>query len=154
MVVTNFKPEIPAALGISYERLRALNPRIVLAEISAFGDTGPWSSWTGHSPLVRAVSGVTNLWTSDEATTSRHPFYDAATVFPDHVVGRITAIAALAGLIHRCRTGSGVRVHVSEAEAVVNQLATRYVFEAAQHYGIAELFEDTERARRLPMCRR
>ena len=56
--------------------------------------------------------------------------------FPDHVVGRISAIGALAALIRRRRTGSGARIHVSQAEAVINQLDTRYVMLAAEaHHG-------------------
>ncbi len=43
------------------------NPRIVLAESSAFGDTGPWSARMGYGPLVRATTGVTRLWTSADA---------------------------------------------------------------------------------------
>ena len=55
------------SLGFSYERLRELNPRIVLAESSAFGATGPWSARMGYGPLVRATTGVTWLWTSEGA---------------------------------------------------------------------------------------
>jgi len=143
-VFANFKPGTLAALGFPYEVLHSLNPRIVLAESSAFGDTGPWSARLGYGPLVRATTGVTKLWTSEEAAdAARHPFYDATTVFPDHVVGRITAIGALAALIHRDRTGGGARVHVSQAEAVVNQLDTRYVTEAARDAGRVELRADT-----------
>ena len=82
-VFANFKPGTLASLGFSYERLRELNPRIVLAESSAFGATGPWSAQMGYGPLVRATTGVTRLWTSE---TDEPGFYDATTVFPDHVV--------------------------------------------------------------------
>ena len=57
--------------GVSYDTLRALNPRIVLAESSAFGDTGPWSNRMGYGPLVRATAGVSRLWTSDEHAPTR-----------------------------------------------------------------------------------
>ncbi len=135
-VLANFKPGTLAALGFSYDKLTSFNPAIVLAESSAFGEMGPWRAHMGYGPLVRAVTGVTRLWASsavDCAGTgqSRHPFYDATTIFPDHVVGRITAIGALAALIGRDRTGRGSRVHVSHAEAVINQLDTRYVAETA-----------------------
>jgi crotonobetainyl-CoA:carnitine CoA-transferase CaiB-like acyl-CoA transferase len=129
-VFANFKPGTLASLGFSYDRLRELNPRIVLAESSAFGATGPWSARMGYGPLVRATTGVTWLWTSVDAPPGS--FYDATTIFPDHVVARITAIAALAALIHRVRTGTGAHVHISQAEAAVNQLATAYVAEAAR----------------------
>jgi crotonobetainyl-CoA:carnitine CoA-transferase CaiB-like acyl-CoA transferase len=146
-VFANFKPGTLGALGFSYDELRALNPRIVLAESSAFGDTGPWSARLGYGPLVRATTGVTRLWTSDEATdeaaADRHGFYDATTVFPDHVAGRVTAIGALAALIHRGRTGRGAHVHISQAEVVVNQLDTLYVTEAALAAGVTQIREDT-----------
>ncbi len=146
-VFANFKPGTLAALGIPYDTLKSLNPRIVLAESSAFGDRGPWSNRLGYGPLVRATAGVSKLWTDPhpqpDDSGSRHRFYDATTVFPDHVVGRITAIGALAALIHRDRTGAGTRVHVSQAEAVVNQLDTRYVTDAARADDGAEWEDDT-----------
>lgn len=94
----------------------------------------------GYGPLVRASTGVTRMWTSPEAKAvaaenGRHPFYDATTIFPDHVVGRITAVGALAAFIRRRRTGAGARVHVSQAEAVINQLDTSYVALAVQAHG-------------------
>jgi crotonobetainyl-CoA:carnitine CoA-transferase CaiB-like acyl-CoA transferase len=127
-VFANFKPGTLASLGFPYEKLRELNPRIVLAESSAFGATGPWSAHMGYGPLVRATTGVSRLWTS----TDEPGFYDATTVFPDHVVGRITAVAALASLIGRDRTEAGAHVHISQAEAAVNQLAASYVIDAAK----------------------
>jgi crotonobetainyl-CoA:carnitine CoA-transferase CaiB-like acyl-CoA transferase len=129
-VFANFKPGTLASLGFSYGRLRELNPRIVLAESSAFGATGPWSARMGYGPLVRATTGVTWLWTSEDAPAGS--FYDATTIFPDHVSARITAIASLAAVIGRDRTGIGAHVHISQAEVAVNQLATAYVAQAAR----------------------
>jgi crotonobetainyl-CoA:carnitine CoA-transferase CaiB-like acyl-CoA transferase len=130
-VFANLKPGTLAGLGFTYQELQRVNPRIVLAESSAFGDAGPWSARMGYGPLVRASTGVTALWTGPgeglRVEGDRHPFFDATTVFPDHVVGRITAIAALAALIHRDATGTGARVHISQAEAGVNQLDTLFV---------------------------
>jgi crotonobetainyl-CoA:carnitine CoA-transferase CaiB-like acyl-CoA transferase len=129
----NFKPGTLAALGFGPQRLEELNPSLVIAESSAYGDQGPWSTRLGYGPLVRAATGVTSLWTSDQPNpAARHPFYDATTIFPDHVVGRISAIGALAGLIRRRRSGVGARIHVSQAEAGINQLDTRFVLLAAE----------------------
>jgi crotonobetainyl-CoA:carnitine CoA-transferase CaiB-like acyl-CoA transferase len=137
-VFANFKPGTLSALGFDYDRLRTLNPGVVLAESSAYGDEGPWSTRMGYGPLVRAATGVTSLWTSDQANpAARHPFYDATTIFPDHVVGRITAIGALAALIRRKRCGLGARIHVSQAEAGINQLDTGFVMLAAESAGDA-----------------
>ncbi|KZS75816.1 acyl-CoA transferase [Mycobacterium kansasii] len=143
-VFANFKPGTLTSLGFNYDKLRGLNPRIVLAGSSAFGNRGPWSRRLGYGPLVRATTGVTSVWTSEETPFdgSRHPFYDATTIFPDHVVGRVVAILALAALIHRDRTGAGAHVHVSQAEVVVNQLDTLFVTEAARAAGAAEIRDD------------
>lgn len=144
-VFINFKPGTLAKLGFSYAALQVINPRIVLAGSSAFGHRGPWTNRLGYGPLVRATTGVTRRWTFDEAASgnARHAFYDATTIFPDHVVGRITAIGALAGLIRRDRTGAGANVHVSQAEVVVNQLDTLFVTEGAVAAGVAKVTEDT-----------
>jgi crotonobetainyl-CoA:carnitine CoA-transferase CaiB-like acyl-CoA transferase len=136
MILANFKPGTLAGLGFSYRELRKINPRIVLAESSAFGDTGPWSDRMGYGPLVRAATGITRLWTSGKAGELGPPFWDAVTVFPDHVVARIVAIAALAVLIRRHRTGRGAHVHISQAEAAVNQLAALYVTEESRAAGL------------------
>lgn len=134
-VFANFKPGTLSSLGFSYDRLRCLNPGIVLAESSAFGDRGPWSAQMGYGPLVRATTGVTRLWTSPDAEPGT--FHDATTIFPDHVVGRLTAIAALAVLIRRSREeGAGGHVHISQAEAAINQLADVYVIESARAAGV------------------
>jgi crotonobetainyl-CoA:carnitine CoA-transferase CaiB-like acyl-CoA transferase len=126
-------PGTLASLGFSYERLRECNPRIVLAESSAFGATGPWSAQMGYGPLVRATTGVSKLWTAEESVGGVSAgFFDATTVFPDHVVARITAVAALASLIGRDNAGTGAHVHISQAEAAVNQLAASYVVDAAR----------------------
>ena len=133
-VFANFKPGTLDSLGFSYEQLREINPRVVLAESSAYGATGPWSDRMGYGPLVRAATGVTWLWTSKDAEPDS--FSDATTVFPDHVAARLTAVAALAAMIGREHTGTGAHVHIPQAEAAVNQLATAYVAEAARTAGV------------------
>lgn len=133
-VFANFKPGTLGALGFSFDALQALNPTLVLAESSAFGDAGPWSDRMGYGPLVRATTGITRLWRGAGARADQ--FFDATTIFPDHVAARITAIAALAALIRRERTGTGAHVHISQAEVAVNQLAVEYVAEAAAQAGL------------------
>jgi crotonobetainyl-CoA:carnitine CoA-transferase CaiB-like acyl-CoA transferase len=145
-VFANFKPGTLASLGFSFDELRAVNPRIVLAESSAFGATGPWSARMGYGPLVRATTGVSRLWTAD----GLDGFYDATTVFPDHVAARITAIAALAALIGRSASGTGAHVHISQAEAAVDQLAVTYVTEAARAAGLP--VQDSESVHGVHAC--
>lgn len=133
-VFANFKPGTLAALGFSFSKLQELNSTVVLAESSAYGDAGPWSDRMGYGPLVRATTGVTRLWHGVGPQADQ--FFDATTVFPDHVAARVTAIATLAALIRRERTATGAHVHISQAEVAVNQLATAYVTEAAVQAGL------------------
>ncbi len=137
IVFANFKPGTLAALGFSYQQLQELNPRIVLAESSAYGDNGPWSTRMGYGPLVRASTGITGLWAAETGGASRHPFWDTTTVFPDHVVARITAIATVSALLRRAATGTGAHIHVSQAEVAVDQLGAIYTVEAARAAGLA-----------------
>jgi crotonobetainyl-CoA:carnitine CoA-transferase CaiB-like acyl-CoA transferase len=143
-VFANFKPGTLASLGFSYDSLVSANPRIVLAESSAFGSTGPWSDRMGYGPLVRATTGVSRLWTTDDPEDTG--FYDSTTIFPDHVVARITAIAALAALINRGDADVGAHVHISQAEAAVNQLAASYVTDAARAAGLEVVDDDAVHA--------
>ena len=145
-VFANFKPGTLDSLGFSYDRLREINPRIVLAESSAYGAMGPWSDRMGYGPLVRAATGVTWLWTSQDAISEgsfSSQFFDATTIFPDHVAARLTAVAALAAMIRRKHTGSGAHVHIPQAEAAVNQLTTAYVAEAARTAGVPVVEDET-----------
>jgi crotonobetainyl-CoA:carnitine CoA-transferase CaiB-like acyl-CoA transferase len=150
----NFKPGTLASLGFSHDELRAVNPRIVIAESSAFGEAGPWSTRMGYGPLVRATTGVSGLWTDRHAgdtdteteTDTAPGFYDATTIFPDHVAAKITAIAALAALIQREPGPAVARVHISQAEVAVNQLAVAYVADDAVARGLPLQVDDAVHA--------
>lgn len=135
-VFANFKPGTLAALALPYSTLQRFNPQIVLTESSAYGDTGPWSARMGYGPLVRSSTGISQLW-QDEAADhgTDHPFHDAVTVFPDHLVARLAAVATLAALIRRDRAGIGAHIHISQAEAAVSQLDTVYAPLWAQQAG-------------------
>ena len=130
-VFANFKPGTLASLGFSYERLREINPGIVLAESSAFGATGPWSARMGYGPLVRATTGR-HVGCGRHRTPNPTASTTPPPCSPIMSSRRITAIAALAALVRRDRTGAGAHVHISQAEAAVNQLATSYVTEACR----------------------
>ena len=123
IVFTNWKPGVADKLGITYEKLRDVNPGVVVVDSSAFGPTGPWSRRLGFGPLVRAASGFTLQWAQpgDEPGTLR--FNDAVTVYPDHVSSRIGALGALSMLLRRERTGRGGVFSVSQAEVMMSHQA-------------------------------
>jgi crotonobetainyl-CoA:carnitine CoA-transferase CaiB-like acyl-CoA transferase len=119
VVLANFKPGTLEKLGLGAAALRELNPGLVVANSSALGSTGPWSDWMGYGPLVRCASGLISLW--------RHPddpdgFGDSTTIHPDHYAARVTAIATLAALIGRRRSGRGAEIATSQAETILMQV--------------------------------
>lgn len=120
VVLTNFKPGVAAALGMDHDTLRRINPGIVVVDSSAFGPTGPWANRLGYGPLVRAAAGFTDQWAYPG---ERDAFCDAVTVYPDHVAARIGALAALALLLRRERTGTGGAASVAQSEVMISHLA-------------------------------
>ena len=124
VLLSNFKPGTLDSLGIGPDLLAATNPRLVMADSSAFGPTGPWAKRLGYGPLVRAATGLTAMWRYDDDPDS---FSDAVTVYPDHVAGRVSALGAVALLIRRERTGRGGVASVSQAEVMLAQFASHLV---------------------------
>ncbi|MGV0644640.1 CoA transferase [Mycolicibacterium sp. XJ2546] len=139
MIFANFKPGTLTSLGFSFEALQQINPCVILTESSAYGDVGPWSTRLGYGPLVRASTGITQLWATEDPADpdSQYPFSDAVTVYPDHVVARLAAIATLAVLIRRRSTSRGAHIHISQAETAISQLGVLYATAWARNAGTA-----------------
>ena len=131
VVLSNFKPGTMESLGLAADVLLEVNPRVVIADSSAFGPSGPWSARMGYGPLVRAAAGLSGLWRYPDDSTS---FSDASTIYPDHVAARVGAIGVLALLLRRRRTGLGGTVSVAQAETILVQLGRHL---AAQQLGSA-----------------
>ena len=127
VVLANFKPGTLEKLGLGTQALREINPGIVVVNSSAVGATGPWSTWMGYGPLVRCASGLTSLWRYPDDPRG---FSDSTTIHPDHYAARVTAIAALAALIARRRSGRGAEIATSQAETILMQIGTLLVEEA------------------------
>jgi crotonobetainyl-CoA:carnitine CoA-transferase CaiB-like acyl-CoA transferase len=117
VVLANFKPGTLASLGLSYAELSQVNPRIIVSDSSAFGSTGAWSDRLGYGPLVRASCGVSELWRDPDGA-----FCDGVTVYPDHVAAHVAAIAVLAAVIGRARSGRGAALEVAQADVAVMHL--------------------------------
>lgn len=129
VVLTNFKPGTLERLGFGYETLAEINPGIVLSESSAYGDTGPWSTKMGYGPLVRAASGLSALWRYPDDPDG---FSDTITIYPDHVVGRLNAVAVVALLLRRARTGRGGVVSTAQVDAIFAAMAGHLAAESLE----------------------
>lgn len=129
VILSNFKPGTLESLGLGYEVLSSINPRIVMMCSSALGHTGPMAKSLGYGPLVRAATGMSFLWRYPDQPRG---FADGVTIFPDHLAGRVAGVGVLAALMRRERTGRGGQVFVSQAEIFLNANATGFLRESLQ----------------------
>lgn len=120
VILSNFKPGTLEGLGLSYPDISAVNPAIVMADSSAFGASGPWAARMGYGPLVRAATGLAEAWRYPDDPEG---FSDPVTIYPDHVAARIGAMAVVALLIRRLRTGRGGVASVAQSEVMLGQFA-------------------------------
>jgi crotonobetainyl-CoA:carnitine CoA-transferase CaiB-like acyl-CoA transferase len=129
VVLSNFKPGTLESLGIGPDVLLALNPKLVMMDSSALGNTGPLSRSLGYGPLVRASTGLSWLWSYPEQASS---YCDGVTIYPDHLAGRVAGIGVLAALLQRDRSGRGSTVSIAQAEVFLNGSAIGFLRESIQ----------------------
>jgi CoA:oxalate CoA-transferase len=107
VVLENFRPGVMRAMGFEYERLRAINPRIILVSVSGFGQYGPYTERPAFDPLGQAMSGLMTL----TGQPVGQPLGTASSVV-DRYTALHATIGTLAALRHRDRTGEGQVVDV------------------------------------------
>lgn len=123
VVVENFKPGTMKKLGLDYDVLKEVNPRIIYAASSGFGQTGPYSPRAAYDLIIQGMSGFMSITGFDK----EHPV-KAGSSIADIMAGVFTAIGILAALEHRRKTGEGQMVDVAMLDCMVavleNALAT------------------------------
>lgn len=108
VVTENFRPGTMDRLGVGYEAVRAVNPQIIFASISAFGQTGPYAHLPANDPIIQALSGVMAMTGNADSGPVR-----VGTPMPDFNAAALLAFAVTAALLHRERTGEGQRLDLS-----------------------------------------
>jgi formyl-CoA transferase len=116
VVLENFKPGTLGRWGVGYEECRAVKPDIVFVSISGYGQFGPLSELPGYDPAALAMSGWMSLNGAADGVPTKSP-----TFLADDIAGLHAAIATLAALRHRDRTGEGQRVDVSLLDSILYQ---------------------------------
>ncbi|MCC7483712.1 MAG: CoA transferase [Burkholderiales bacterium] len=127
-LASNLRGDVPAKLGLVYERLKEVNPRIVCAHLSAYGRTGPRADWPGFDYLMQAEAGYFSL-TGEPGT----PPTRFGISIVDLMTGLGLAYALLAALTAARATGVGRDIDVSLFDMAlhnVSYLATWYLNEA------------------------
>lgn len=118
IIVENFRPGTLARFGLGYEQVREFNPSVVYVSMSGYGQTGPWKNRPAFAPTVQAETGLTDIVREHygfEADALRNDACSHADVY----TGLHGAVAVLAALQHRHRTGEGQHVDVSMAATML-----------------------------------
>lgn len=118
IVVQNFRPGVTARLGLDYESLRKFNPKLIYANISAYGTDGVLAEKSGMDVAVQARSGVMRITGAIDSDEPVRPGVSLA----DFGGGIYLATAILAALFDRERTGRGQEVSVSLLDATMSML--------------------------------
>ncbi len=114
VVIENFRPGVMDRLGLGYDALRELQPRLVYCAISGFGQDGPLKDNPAYDQIVQGLSGVMSV-TGDAASAPLRVGYPVA----DTIGGLTAAFAIAAALVRRARTGEGECIDVSMLEATL-----------------------------------
>ncbi|MEY3308885.1 MAG: hypothetical protein RLZZ413_2923 [Pseudomonadota bacterium] len=115
VLIQNFRPGVIQRLGLDYDRVRALNPRLVYASISGYGEDGPWVSRPGQDLLAQSRSGV--MWLNGDDGQGPVPF---GLAIGDMLAGAAAAQGILAALVRRGISGEGAHVETSLLEVLID----------------------------------
>jgi len=117
VVAENFRSEVKTRLGCAYEDLKAINPRIILASISGFGQDGPYGKRPGVDQIIQGTSGLMSI----TGEPGRGPMRVGIAI-SDTSAGMFLGQGILLALIHRDKTGEGQWVHTSLLEAMLSKI--------------------------------
>jgi crotonobetainyl-CoA:carnitine CoA-transferase CaiB-like acyl-CoA transferase len=134
IVIENFRPDVMPRLGIGYDRLAAVNPRLIMLSISGFGRDGPESQRPAYAPIVHAELGLIDRTLKREGIKVDLPLSVA-----DTNAGLHGLVALLSAVIMRDRTGLGQHIDIAMIDATL-------VSDDQLHFEI----EDAEATRNLP----
>jgi formyl-CoA transferase len=112
VVLENFRPGVLERWGLGWEDLHAINPRMVMARVTAFGQTGPLRQGPGYAAIGSAFGGTWYVNGPADRPPSR-----PTPVYPDYMTGLFTAFGVLAALRHRDATGEGQWIDASLYES-------------------------------------
>jgi crotonobetainyl-CoA:carnitine CoA-transferase CaiB-like acyl-CoA transferase len=126
LVVENFSPRVMANFDLEWEAVSAANPRAIMVRMPAFGLDGPWRDWVGFAQTMEQATGM--AWMTGRL--------DGPPIIPrgacDPLAGLHAAFAAIAALVVRDRTGTGMQVECAMVESVMN-VAAEMVLEYSQN---------------------
>jgi crotonobetainyl-CoA:carnitine CoA-transferase CaiB-like acyl-CoA transferase len=115
VVVENWRPEVKVKLGLDYESMAKVNPRIILASISGFGQTGPYALRPGFDQIIQGMGGLMSVTGHQDSRASE----EAGLAVADLSAGLYAALGILTALLEREVSGRGQWVHSSLLHAQI-----------------------------------
>ena len=123
VLVENFRPSVPARLGIDYPRLRAINPRLIYAGLTGYGDTGPLSDKGGFDQVLQCLSGIAVF---QGGGVDRAQLVLGSVL--DYFTSALLAYGVAAALYRREHSGSGQHLSLSLLRSALTIQAGRFVW--------------------------
>jgi CoA:oxalate CoA-transferase len=120
VLVENFSPGTMEKLGLSSQELCKLNPGLIYASISAYGQTGPFRDYPGFDPIAQAMGGMTSVTGFPDRPTR------SSVSIADFSSGLFATLAIVAALFHRIKTGEGQTIDLSMQESVWQLTSIEY----------------------------
>ncbi len=114
ILVENFKPGVMKKLGLSYERLSEINPKLIYAASSGFGHTGPYSSRPAYDLIIQGMGGLMSITGQGEGQPTK-----VGSSIADILSGVFTTIGILAALNSRHKSGQGQMIDVAMLDCMV-----------------------------------
>ena len=123
VLVENFRPSVPARLGIDYPTLKAINPRLVYCGLTGYGDNGPLSEKGGFDQVLQCLSGIAVF----QGAAAGTPQVVLGSVL-DYFTSALLAYGVAAALYHRERSGHGQYLSLSLLRSALTIQAGRFVW--------------------------
>jgi CoA:oxalate CoA-transferase len=117
VVAENFSVGTMDRLGIGYETLKQVNPRIIYASVTAFGQYGPYARWRGYDILAQAISGYMSITGFPDSPPTR-----SGQSISDYYAGMLCAFSIVSALHYRGRTGKGQRIDMALLDSLITAL--------------------------------
>ena len=124
VAIVNYRPDVAAKLGVDYESLSAINPRLIYCENTAFGRQGPDSYRPGYDMILQAMTGI---MAAESKVSNGAPVHVVSSPFVDTSAGICLAWCVCAALYHRERTGRGQKVETTLLGLALAMLGMRFV---------------------------
>lgn len=139
VVVENFRGGVMDKLGLGYDVLKEINPRLIYASISGYGNTGPWKTRRAYATVVNAETGMTGLQARARGGVATNDPHSHADVY----TGMEAAAGILAALFQRTSTGAGQHIDISMAQTMlyVNEHVHNELFDAEVSPNVIRSFQ-------------